>query len=141
MTKAKGESTSRPARALVAAIALFALFVFAPATASAAPPPLLSQFCESGSGAGQCGFPNGIATNPSTGSIYVADNNRINEFSVWGVFVRAWGWESSTAKANCRPAPRRPAAGRACKAQVSASSTPPKGLLLTAQATPTSSTS
>ena len=111
MTKAKGESTSRPARALVAAIALFALFVFAPATASAAPPPLLSQFCESGSGAGQCGFPNGIATNPSTGSIYVADNNRINEFSVWGVFVRAWGWgvldgkselQTCTAQTGCR---------------------------------------
>ena len=47
-----------------------------------------------GEGAGQCRNPAGIATNSSTGNIYVVDsgNNRINEFTVWGVFVKAWGW-------------------------------------------------
>jgi hypothetical protein len=38
--------------------------------------------------------PSGIAANPVTGNIYVADSGlkRINEFTAWGVFIKAWGW-------------------------------------------------
>jgi hypothetical protein len=73
---------------------LLAVAALAPASASAAAPPQLAQFCETGNGAGQCRVPTGIATDPSTGDIYVSDgrNNRINVFSVWGTFVKAWGW-------------------------------------------------
>ena len=82
-------------RALIvrAAIAALALVVLAPAGASAAPPPLLSQFCEAGAGAGQCRIPRGIATDPANGNVYVVDqgNSRINQFSPWGVFAKAWG--------------------------------------------------
>ena len=51
-------------------------------------------------GNGECGaagetvLPRGIATDPVTGHVYVADlvNNRISEFTAWGVFAKAWGW-------------------------------------------------
>ena len=47
-----------------------------------------------GEGAGQCRIPAGVVTNPSTGHVYVADasNGRIDEFSAWGTFIKAWGW-------------------------------------------------
>lgn len=46
-----------------------------------------------GSAAGKFSFPKGVATSPS-GQVYVADtgNNRVEEFSATGTFVRAWGW-------------------------------------------------
>jgi hypothetical protein len=83
-----------PGKALVSAIAALTLLTAFPAGATATPPPLLSQFCETGSAAGQCFSPSGIAADPATGNVYVADaaNHRINEFSVWGVFIKAWGW-------------------------------------------------
>jgi hypothetical protein len=44
--------------------------------------------------AGETVRPSGIATDPETGHLYVGDegNNRIDEFSAWGEFVKAWGW-------------------------------------------------
>jgi hypothetical protein len=68
---------------------------FAAPAAHAAEPPLLRQFCETGSGAGQCLIPRGIATDANSGHIYVADqlNRRINEFDAWGQFLRSWGWD------------------------------------------------
>ncbi len=46
-----------------------------------------------GSGAGEPGAPVGVATDPS-GDVYVADanNNRIEEFSAAGAFIKAYGW-------------------------------------------------
>ncbi len=49
----------------------------------------------------QCSGPRGIATAPASagpgvaGNVFVADsfNQRIDEFTVWGQFVRAWGWD------------------------------------------------
>jgi hypothetical protein len=75
-------------------IALLSAVALVPASASAAPPPQLSQFCETGNGAGECSSITGIATDPSTGDVYVADssNYRISVFSVWGTFLKAWGW-------------------------------------------------
>ena len=46
-----------------------------------------------GGGAGQLGDPDGVATD-SSGDVYVADNgnNRIDEFSAAGAFIKAYGW-------------------------------------------------
>ena len=46
-----------------------------------------------GGGAGQLFYPNGVATG-SSGDVYVSEDGdqRIDEFSAGGVFIRAWGW-------------------------------------------------
>ena len=68
-----------------------------PAGSAAAPLPLLKVPAESvapGSGAGEFRSPRGIDVNATTGHFYVADlNSRISEFTSWGVFVKAWGWD------------------------------------------------
>ncbi len=80
------------------AVALFALVGLALSAgasgAEAQGPPTLWTGCPSGSGAGQCSIPRGIAADPTSGDLYLADslNNRIDEFSIWGAFVKAWGW-------------------------------------------------
>lgn len=90
--------TSQANRCLCRVVALVAVVLgglaAAPASVAAAPPPKLSEFCTTGSGAGNCRNAGGIAVNPSSGHVYVADwaNNRINEFDVWGQFIRTWGW-------------------------------------------------
>jgi hypothetical protein len=92
----RGGALSVLALASLAALALFAL----PAPSQAAVPSQFWQKCEGSfvsgnTGAGRCGTPRGIAADPATGHIFVADqdNNRINEFTVWGEFVRTWGWD------------------------------------------------
>jgi hypothetical protein len=57
-------------------------------------------FGESGSGAGQFNKPAGIAINQATENVYVADrgeaasgNERIQEFTSSGSFIRAWGFD------------------------------------------------
>jgi hypothetical protein len=69
------------------------LLSFSASGASAAPDTLWNT-CETGSAAGQCTNPWGIATDPASGDIYIADvnNNRINQFTIWGTFVKSWGW-------------------------------------------------
>ncbi len=44
-----------------------------------------------GDGAGQLYQPTGVATD-SSGDVYVADDNRIDEFSAAGAFMKAYGW-------------------------------------------------
>jgi DNA-binding beta-propeller fold protein YncE len=98
----KAESTRRPI--LAGAILAAALLLALPALAPAAPPELLTRIPgdgNSGSEAGRFGIPAGIAADPTTGHVYVADdhgakvpnNSRISEFTAWGVFVKAWGWD------------------------------------------------
>jgi DNA-binding beta-propeller fold protein YncE len=87
---------SRLARATVLFI-VAAFVAVLPASAAAATPELLWQVPdngEAGSGAGQLDNPEGIAADPSSGHVYVADyhNVRIDEFDAWGQFVKAWGW-------------------------------------------------
>jgi len=74
-------------------------------TAAAAPgcgpetevcPPFLGEFGENGAGAGQINNPRGIAADPVTGHVFVAENagRRVSEFDAtdeWK-FVAAWGW-------------------------------------------------
>jgi hypothetical protein len=48
-----------------------------------------------GPGAGRLDLPLGITADPGLpGHVYVADDNnaRIDEFTAWGEFVKAWGW-------------------------------------------------
>lgn len=76
------------------AATMAAAFSAAPSAASAALPGELWTVCPTGSGAGQCNLPRGVAVSPVSGDIFVADsgNARINEFTAWGEFVKAWGW-------------------------------------------------
>jgi DNA-binding beta-propeller fold protein YncE len=84
---------------LITAAVTLAALLLVPAAQGA--PPLLKQFCKGAQGepqigeAGHCFIPRGMAVNPTTGNLYVADqaNNRIQEFSAWGSFLRAWGWD------------------------------------------------
>ena len=80
----------RCATALVVATCVWAWA----ATSAQAAPPLLWQNCATGGAAAQCQIPRGIAVNPASGHLYVADqiNARIDEFDVWGQFIKAWGW-------------------------------------------------
>lgn len=98
------------ARTFVALLGAAWTLVLGVASASAAPPLLLTQFPEgTGSGANQLRVPRALATDPDTGHVFVAEsaNNRISEFDAWGVFVKAWGWGVSTgvgAPQTCGPA-------------------------------------
>ncbi len=75
---------------LLAALVL-AVSAFSPAAARAAFP---SEFGSLGTNAGQFTEAEGVAVNQTTGIVYVADsrNNRVEEFTAEGEFVRGWGW-------------------------------------------------
>ncbi|HVY78336.1 MAG TPA: hypothetical protein VG898_07510 [Solirubrobacterales bacterium] len=72
--------------------------VITTSAASAAPPSLLAKSPEdgfAGEGAGRLDLPRGIAADPGReGHVYIVDANnlRIDEFTAWGKFVKAWGW-------------------------------------------------
>lgn len=105
----------RPGRALaflLAACGALALLA-SPASAELGSP--LVRFGEGGSGAGQIepAGGGGIAADPAGGHVFVSDfvNNRIDEFTAWGEFVKAWGWgvrdgspepQTCTAATTCR---------------------------------------
>ncbi|HKB51395.1 MAG TPA: hypothetical protein VKC63_08190, partial [Solirubrobacterales bacterium] len=94
---------------LVFALALGVIAAPASAATAAAPPPLWKKGQNCGTFI-ECGFkaekaksglklvettiPRGIASDPETGHLYVADQNnqRIVELTAWGDFVKAWGW-------------------------------------------------
>jgi NHL repeat/WD40-like Beta Propeller Repeat len=82
------------ARVLVALLLLCCTFVAAPVLASPV------QFGTEGEGAGQFRRPTGIAIDQESGDVYVGDreNNRVDEFSGEGVFVRTWGFGVSDGK-------------------------------------------
>ena len=65
----------------------------ATAPASLRPAPAPARPGSSGGGAGQLAYPEGVATD-SSGDVYVADddNERIDEFSAAGAFIKAYGW-------------------------------------------------
>jgi hypothetical protein len=79
----------------VALVSLTGLVAIAAIQADAAGgPEFLVEFCPTGTGAGQCTGPRGIAADPTSGHVYVAElqNRRIGEFTAWGEFVKGWGW-------------------------------------------------
>ncbi|HKB51160.1 MAG TPA: hypothetical protein VKC63_06995, partial [Solirubrobacterales bacterium] len=130
----RAANSKRNPRIVLATFVLAALVLSAlcaPALA-AAPPPLWKKGQNCGDGSkiakGECGFkaeeaksglnlietmiPRGIASDPETGHLYVADQNnqRVVELTAWGDFVKAWGWgvkdgspelQSCTAQTGC----------------------------------------
>jgi hypothetical protein len=90
--------TRANSRLMIALLVAVATAVLAPASASATAPAELWQVPEVGSevgaGAGEMNHPAGVAASPVSGDVYVADdiNARIDEFTAWGEFVRAFGW-------------------------------------------------
>jgi len=114
---------SRIARAMLAAIVVAAAL---PASSGAAqtPSPLWQapEDGKAGAGAGRLFNDRSIAGDPTTGHVYVADagNNRIDEFTSWGGFVKAFGWgvadgtseELQTCSATCFRGLKGPGAGQ-----------------------------
>lgn len=108
---------------LSALSALLALAFAVPATRGAEVPPLhlttTPQDEAVGSGAGRFGAAKAVAVDPVTRHVFVLDweyqaaqnNARINEFTAWGEFVKAFGWgvrngagelQSCTAATGCQ---------------------------------------
>ena len=94
--------------ALLAAVASAALIV-APSAAAATDHEFLTTFgknsCSApscGSAAGETRLPRGVATDPVTGHVFVGDQNnlRVDEFTPWGEFVKAFGWDVAPAGVN-----------------------------------------
>jgi hypothetical protein len=79
--------------AVLAILMLSLLLVPSPAGAVEEGRRALWTACEEGHTAGKCEIPRGIAADPVTGHVFVVDqsNARVNEFTAWGVFVKAWG--------------------------------------------------
>lgn len=67
-------------------------------------PPVLWEVCPAGQGAGRCSIPRGVAANPASGHVFVADseNNRIVELNALGQFIKAWGWGVGTGAAEAQ---------------------------------------
>lgn len=109
---------------LALAAAAFVLLAL-PVSAIAALPPQIWQAPESGQPgptAGQIDHPTGIATDPSSGHVYIADssNSRVTEFDAWGQFVKSWGWgvaDGSAELQTCGPGATPPTT--TCQAGIS----------------------
>jgi len=83
----------------VAGVGIAAVVVLAfPAGASAAAPELVVRIFNdqvaAGSGAGELDWPSAIVADPDTGHVFVSEggNDRISEYTAWGLFVKSWGW-------------------------------------------------
>ncbi len=91
---------------LIALATLYALAALAAGTAPRASAAIsdseeLTRFGSEGSAAGQLNLPNGVATDPTTGHVYTVDvNNRVSEFTPWGRFVKAFGWDVAPGAVN-----------------------------------------
>jgi hypothetical protein len=79
--------------AILAIVTALAVAVVGTSSAGALMLPA-NSFGFEGSEAGQLIHPGSVAVDPATGNVFVADtgNNRIDEFTAEGFFVRAWGW-------------------------------------------------
>jgi hypothetical protein len=83
-----------PAAVAIAALVALVLVALPGATSAAPAPKTLWQSCPGGTEAGQCSIPRGIAADPASGHLFIADqtNRRMVELTAWGEFVKAWGW-------------------------------------------------
>lgn len=86
----------------------------------------LTQFGSKGAAAGQLSTPDGLATDPVTGHVYVADggDRRVDEFTAWGEFVKAFGWDVAPGAVNEVQEVRLRASSGAFKLSFGASTTP-----------------
>jgi WD40 repeat protein len=90
---------------------------------------------EAGSGAGQLKSPSAAATDPATGHLYVAEdvNNRVSEFTPWGEFVKAFGWDVAPEAVNEQQEVRIRAASGQFKLGFEAQQTPDLSFSASAQ--------
>jgi hypothetical protein len=92
--------SGRFASILVFVVAVVASFWLSSSAFAAAPAELwqVPEDSLAGSTAGRLDHPRGIATDPSSGHVYVVEqiNARVAEFTAWGEFVKAWGWGVAT---------------------------------------------
>ncbi len=104
-----GRSKRHSQRTLKAALygcaALLAALALAPAARAAgvSDEEELTRFGGEGAAAGRLDLPEGIATDPIDGHVYVVGNgrnNRIDEFTPWGGFVKAFGWDVAPGAVN-----------------------------------------
>jgi hypothetical protein len=112
---------TKRARLFLAAATLVVLTALAMATAPGAGAAIsdaeeLTRFGSEGAAAGQLELPVGIATDPVTGHVYTASggglHSRVDEFTPWGGFVKAFGWDVAPGGVNERQEVRvRAAAG------------------------------
>jgi NHL repeat/WD40-like Beta Propeller Repeat len=93
--------------AVLACLAALLLLATAPAAHAAgiSDEEELTRFGGEGSGAGQLELPTGIATDSTTGHVYVVGgfsgpNSRVDEFTPWGSFVKAFGWDVAPGAVN-----------------------------------------
>ncbi len=98
-----GESLGR--RAFPFALLVFAsLMTMLGSTAAAAigDEEELWRVSRSGTGAGEMEFPAGLASDPRTGHLFVIEqeSNRVSEFTPWGDFVKAFGWDVAPGAVN-----------------------------------------
>ncbi len=101
----RGSSTHRSGLLLLALLGFTILASVAAGRASAiTDSEELARFGGPGTAAGQLNFPNSIASDPTTGHVYVlglgGGNNRIDEFTPWGNFVKAFGWDVAPGAVN-----------------------------------------
>src|SRR5665811_1529398 len=96
-TKRHGQATATLAACALTTFAFVAagLLIFSAPAGAALPASEFWQRCDSGEPAGEQCQTRGVAADPSNGLIYAADygNDRIVQFSAWGTFLRAWGWD------------------------------------------------
>jgi hypothetical protein len=108
--------------ALAVVIAAFA----APHAAAISDSEELTKFGSKGSGAGELSGPSGLATDPVTGHVYISQesNYRIDEFTPWGNFVKAFGWDVAPGAVNEQQEVRVRAADGQFKLGFGAATTP-----------------
>jgi len=106
---AKGRRRAVFGAVIFGVYAVFAAVIFpANALATGEPHEFLAEFGQNctgggcGGGSGETKGPLGIAANPSTGHVFVADalNNRVDEFTPWGYSVKAFGWDVAPGPVN-----------------------------------------
>jgi hypothetical protein len=81
---------------------VLSLLAFVPVARAISADEHLSSFGSSGTGAGQLKLPAGVTASPVDGHVFVVDygNKRIDEFTAWGEFVKAFGWDVAPGGAN-----------------------------------------
>jgi hypothetical protein len=84
---------------LAVTVAGFATWVVLATAAGTTPPSLLTQFGERGQAGGQFEDTRSIVADPGSGHLFVVDTtrgvektSRVDEFTAWGEFVKAFGW-------------------------------------------------
>lgn len=107
MVSGKQRRARRGDRLLLGLMVLVLVLLLPTSALGATVPKLLVRFPENiakASGANRLGVPRAVATDPTTGHVYVGEsfNNRISEFDAWGSFVKAFGWDVAPAGVNER---------------------------------------